>query len=265
MNVTLLKREIKANYKLLLIFMAVLTLYGSMIISMFDPKLGESLEQMAQTMPQLFAAFGMMKAGTTLLSFSVNYLYGFLLIAFPSVFIILLSNKLMARYIDRGSMAYLLATSNKRRTIATTQAVVLLLNVCFLIAYMTILCVIVSGAMFPHELEVAKFVMVNVGLLGLLFFLSGLCFFSSSVFNDSKLSNGVGAGCVIVFLLIQMISQVGNKFEGLKYLTPFTLFDTNGLMEYNERAILMMLSLYLAGICLFGIAIFLFDRRDLAL
>ncbi len=265
MNLTLLKREMKANYKLLLIFMAVLTLYASMIISMFNPKLGESLQQMAESMPQLFAAFGMMEVGTTLLTFMVNYLYGFLLIAFPSVFIILLSNKLMAHYIDSGSMAYLLATPNKRSTIAMTQAVFLVLNVFLLILYVTILSICVSEGTFPNTLEITKFILVNVGLFGLLIFLSGLCFFTSSVLKDSKLSNGLGAGFVVVFLLIEMISQVGDKFEILKYFTPLTLFDTKGLMGYDEKAIMMMMVLYVAGIVLFGLSIVLFDKRDLAL
>lgn len=265
MNATLLKREMKANYKLFLIFMAILTMYASMIISMFDPKLGESLEQMAQSMPQMFAAFGMLEAGTTLLHFVINYLYGFLLVVLPSIFIILLSNKLMARYIDRGSMAYLLATPNKRRTIATTQAVFLVLNVIVLVVYITVLSICISEGMFPNELEIDKFLLVNLGLLGLLLFLSGVCFFSSSVCKDTKLSSGLGPALVILFVLIQMISQVGEKFEALKYITPLTLFDTDGLMKFDEQSILMMIVLYVAGMGLFVISISLFDKRDLAL
>ena len=57
MSLTLFKREWKASWKLLAIFLAVLSLYGGMIVSMFDPKLGESLNMMAESMPQIFAAF----------------------------------------------------------------------------------------------------------------------------------------------------------------------------------------------------------------
>ena len=82
-NFTLLKKEIKSNYKILLIFIGVLTLYSSMIISMFDPKLGESLKQMAESMPGLFSAFKMSDPGSTMIEFISNYLYGFLFIVFP--------------------------------------------------------------------------------------------------------------------------------------------------------------------------------------
>ncbi|MFW5631406.1 hypothetical protein [Acetivibrio ethanolgignens] len=57
MNRILFLKECKSNYKLLLIFMAVLTMYGSMIVAMFDPRLGESLAMMAESMPDTCMVF----------------------------------------------------------------------------------------------------------------------------------------------------------------------------------------------------------------
>ena len=122
-NNTLFKRELKSNYKTMLIFIALISMYSSVIVLMFDPKLGESLSIMAESMLEIFAAFGMMNAGATLIEFVANYLYGFILIVVPTICIIILGNKLIARYVDKGSMAYLLATPNKRKNIVTTQAV----------------------------------------------------------------------------------------------------------------------------------------------
>lgn len=45
-NKTLFLKEWKTNWKMLVLFAAILTLYGAMIVSMFDPKLGESLKMM---------------------------------------------------------------------------------------------------------------------------------------------------------------------------------------------------------------------------
>ena len=58
MNFTLFKKESKSNWLLLVIFLGVLSVYGSMITMMFDPKMGDSLKAMADSMPDLFAAFG---------------------------------------------------------------------------------------------------------------------------------------------------------------------------------------------------------------
>lgn len=265
MNATLFKREIKANYVIILIFMAVLTMYSSMIVAMYDPKLGESLNLMAQSMPQLFAAFGMLEAGSTLIDFIVNYLYGFLFVVLPAVFILLLSNKLMARYIDRGSMAYLLATPNKRSKIAFTQAVFMVLSTLLLVIYVTVLCIIISHSLFPGDLDIPKFLIVNIGLFGLLFFLSGICFCASCVCSEAKLANGIGAGLVIAFVLIQMISQVGDKFENLKYATPLTLFNTDGILAGESKSIWMFIILYAVGLIFYSTGIIVFQKRDLSL
>ena len=263
MNGTLFKREVKANYKILLIFCAVLTLYGSMIISMFDPKLGESLNMMMESMSEIFAAFGMSTPGATLLEFLINYLYGFLFIVFPMIFIIILTNRLVTRYVDRGSMAYLLATPNKRIKIIGTQATLMIGALLVLVLYVTVLCISLGHFMFPGELEIGTFIKVNIGLYGLILFLASVCFCCSCIFNDSKYSTGLGAGLCIAFVLIQMISQVGDKFEGLRYVTPLTLFDASGIAQGQTNSIMGVVSLYIMGVILFAVGMTIFCKRDI--
>ena len=83
MNKTLFGKELKANLFVSVVIAAVLAMYVTVIVSMFDPDLGESLDLMMQSMPELFAAFGMATQGATLLDFMLNYLYGFLHVLFP--------------------------------------------------------------------------------------------------------------------------------------------------------------------------------------
>ena len=47
-NWTLYKRGIRGSWKMLLIFAAVLTMYFTIIISMFDPALGSALNEFAK-------------------------------------------------------------------------------------------------------------------------------------------------------------------------------------------------------------------------
>ena len=56
---TLLKKEFKANLLILIIFMALLSMYSVIIVAMYDPKLGESMNMLAlllecQIQEQLF-------------------------------------------------------------------------------------------------------------------------------------------------------------------------------------------------------------------
>ena len=141
----LFQREMRANCKVMLIFCGVFTLYGAVIISMFDPKLGDALNAMAASMPELFAAFVMSNPGATMLEFLVNYLYGFLFLVFPVVMILILVNRLIVRYVDRGAMAWLLASPHSRRTLALTQGKTLGLLVLMLTVYATVMCLALSS------------------------------------------------------------------------------------------------------------------------
>ena len=265
MNGALFRKELKLQWKLVAVFLAVLTLYGCMIISMFDPKLGESLKVMAESMPDIFSAFGMMNAGATLTEFLANYLYGFLLVVFPMVLLLLLCNRLVARPIERGSMAYLLASPSRRAQIILTQAAVLLLSLLAVAGYVTGLYTGVSAALFPGELEVEKFLLLNAGLFGLYVFLSGVCFLAACLWGGGKLALGAGAGVCAASLLLQMVARVGEKFEFLKYCTPLTLFDPTGLIAGDSGAVSSFLILYGAGLLCYAAGTWAFCRRDLCL
>lgn len=73
-NFTLLKKEFKSNISILITFMSILSMYGIVMISMFDPKLGESLKLMSENMPEMFALFGMNNFSSNLMDFLINYL-----------------------------------------------------------------------------------------------------------------------------------------------------------------------------------------------
>lgn len=265
MNMTLFRREIRASYKMILLFMGVITLYSVVIIAMFDPKLGESLNMMAASMPELFAAFGMANVGATMLDFMANYLYGFILLVIPMLCLLLLANRLVVRYVDQGSMAYLLATPNTRAVIIRTQMIFLLCVTVVLIGYAAGLGLACSQLLFPGELDIQKYLALNLGLLGLHLFLSGLCFFSSCLFSDQKRATGLSGGCLIAFLLIQMLSQVSDKLEFLKNLTPLTLFQPKEIIAGSAGALALCLILAVLGLILYLIGAVLFCRRDLSL
>lgn len=265
MNSVLFKKEIKSNWVLFVIFAGVLSVYSVMIIMMFDPKLGDSLRMMADSMPQLFSAFGMADVGTTLLEFVTGYLYGFLLTIFPGVYIIILSNRLVAKYVDNGSMAYLLAVPEKRRKIVMTQGIYLLLTLAAMVIYCAVLILAMGEMLFPGKMDTAGFMRVNIGLLGLLVFFGGISFCASCLCNESKNSSAIGATILVYSVLLQMVSQVGEKFENAKYATPLTLFDVEGLSAGDAKAWMTCAVLYVSGFALVGIGISCFSKRDLPL
>ena len=222
-NMALYKREVKGSLKLLFIFCAVITMYVSVIINMYDPQMMKMLDSFTEAMPELMASVGMKANAADLLGFMVSYLYGFILLIFPMLFCILRGNGLIAKYVDKGSMVSLVAAPVKRRTIAFTQVKVLVSGILLLVFYSTIVELICAESGFPGELDITALLVLNGGLLCLHLFIGSICFLSSCIFSDTKYSVAFGAGIPAFMYVLQMLANVGGKAENAKYFTFFTL------------------------------------------
>lgn len=262
-NWALFQREIKASVKLLVIFGAIITMYVSCIIGLYDPATMEMLDGFAEAMPEIMAAVGMTPGATNLLGFMISYLYGFILLLFPMVFSILRANGLIAKYIDMDSMVYLVAAPVKRRTIATTQMLVLIGGISLLMVYTTVLEMAAAQMLFPGELVLSEVLRLNAGLLLLHILIGGICFCASCIFSESKYSALFGAGIPTLMYLFKMIANVGKGAENVKYLSVFTLFDPNGLVANDSHALLQMMVLLVGALILYPVGIAVFCRKDL--
>lgn len=262
-NLTLYKREMKGSIRLIVIFAAVITLYVSIIISMYDAEQMALLDGIVESMPEIMAAVGMKAGAASLLGFMISYLYGFILLIFPMVFCILRGNGLIAKYIERGSMVSLAAAPVKRRIIAFSQMTVLVSGILILVIYSTVLQIVCSEISAPGELEVTELFRLNVGLLCLHLFIGGICFLASCIFSDTRYSVGVGAGIPALMYLLQMLSNVGGRADTARYFTFFTLFDPDGIAIGDSGAVFGAAMLLAGSIVLYSLGIIVFSRKDL--
>ncbi len=262
-NATLYKREMKGSLKMLIIFAAIISMYVAIIISMFDPEMMETLDSFYEVMPELMASVGMSAGATSLIGFMISYLYGFILLIFPMLFCILRGNSLIAKYADNNSMVTLLSAPIKRRTIATTQLLVLISGVLLLIVYTSGLEIVIAEINFSGALVISELLKLNAALLCLHLFIGGVCFLASCVFSDTKYSIALGAGIPALMYVLQMLANAGEKAEVIKYFTFFTLFDANGVVAGESAATMGVLALLLGAILLYTIAVTVFCKKDL--
>lgn len=264
-NLTLFKKEFKSNYKLFVIFLAILIMYIVIIVMMFDPELGNALDEMAKAMPQLMAAFGMVNSGNTLITFMASYLYGFILTLLPLIYIIFLSIRLITQYVDNGSMSYLLATPNSRKKLITTQMVIMLLWV--LVLYLSVIAVGIFSAqlMFPGDLDISRFLILNLNLIVFMYAISGLCFMVACSFDETKKVIGITTGISVMFYLIQMLTSMNERLSGLKYFTIYTLFPYSDIASGVTNGTWQMIILFISGTMMFFIGRSVFIRRDLSI
>ena len=266
MNSALFKQGIRSTWKTLIIFSSVVTMYVSIMVAMYDPStpdMSSVFEEFYNFMPEMMNAMGMNINIANLTGFLASYLYGFILLIFPMVYIIITANGLLVRHTERGSMAYLLASPNKRGRIALTQAATLILGIFVIVAYAALLGIVVSEAMFAGELDITSYLILNTGLFCLHFFIGGLCFFASCVTNEVRKATLIGSGISVVCFLFQSLANVGEKFEGLKYASFFTLFDSTLLIEGSQKGYIMAVCLFAAGAVLFTAGTVSFTRRDM--
>ncbi len=264
MSGTLLRRDAALAWRPFALIGAVLAMYAGVVTSMFDPELGESLRMMMEAMPQMFAAFGMASPGSTLAGFLANYLYGFLYIALPLVLILLLNSRFLVRWIDRGSMAWLLAAPLSRRRLAAVQAAALAGAVTLLCLWIAGLGLGFAAAMFPGELEMSRYAAMNLGLWALLQLLAALCFVAGCAVPDSRFATGTGGGICVLFVLVDMLAGMDEGWQTLRFFTPMTLFDPVGLADGTAD---LWPAAVLAGaaLALYVLGIAVFRRRDLSL
>ncbi|HKL80124.1 MAG TPA: ABC transporter permease subunit [Mobilitalea sp.] len=262
---SLLKATIKQNYIVFIIVIGILMMYMPIIIGMYDPKTQESLNEMLEMMPKgLISAIGFSGSFTSLLGFIGGYFYGFLILFIPMIYTIITCNRSISSHVDKGSMAYLLSTPNTRNKIAKTQAAFILVSITLIIAFVTVVGLVLSNVQFPGELDVSRFLLLNFGVLLLYYALTGIGFFASCLFNDTKNSLAIGAGLPVVFLLLQMISNVGEKTRFLKYFSLFTLFDPDKIIQ-GEGFVPSFIVLGTIAVVMYSAAIYVFKKRDLPL
>lgn len=260
---TLFKRNIMTGFKLMIPFIAILTLYNCMIIWMYDPELSASLKQFQEIMPEMMAAVGMTGSTGTMIEFINTYLYGFIMMFIPVIFVIMIVNKTIMHYVDNGSVACLLATPNSRTKIIWTQLLSVMVLLFALIAIMAGIGLTCSQILFDDALDVKKYILLNAATLLLDFGISGISVLAACVFNESKWYLMIGAGLPLLFYVIQMMANMGGKLEKLKYATLFTLMPGKKIMEGKDGVWEACLVLFLIGVILYIVGAQYFKKKDM--
>lgn len=210
----------------------------------------------------------------TLIVGSIFYKLAGLLL--PIIYMIMVSNNLIANQVDRGSMAYILSTSTKRNTVVFTQAVYLIGSLLAMFCLTTITgCVCLAIVSDEVTLTYGKLILLNIGAFLVLFALSGLCFFTSCFFDRSKRSMAIGGGLSIFALVAAMLGLFGSpvipsvvRLDSLNYFnytTIISLFDVVSIIEGTSTFIWKFAILFVCGIIGYVAGSVKFIKKDLPL
>lgn len=195
----------------------------------------------------------------------------------PMVFVIMTANSLLAGQVDSGSMAYVLSTPTKRRTVSVTQMTYLLFALFSMFALLTVVSVIavwiVGGNNFA--INFSEILLFNLGAFLTMFAIAGFCFMCSAIFNRTKHSLSIGGGLTIFSLVCTILGLFGSsvvpsamrisQMNFFNYLSLITFFDTTDILTGSMDWLWKFGILLVVGIVTIIIGVFRFDKKDLPL
>ena len=186
------------------------------------------------------------------------------------------SNNLIVAQVDSGSMAYVLSTSTKRKTVAFTQMVYLVGSL-FAMFFLSAITGCISLCFVEEEVSLtfSSLILLNVGAFLALFALSGLCFLTSCWFDRSKRSMALGGGLSVFALVAAMLGLFGSKvlpsvvrLETLNFFNYFTiisLFDAISIVDGSINFLWKFAILLAIGLTGYIIGTIKFIKKDLPL
>ena len=196
----------------------------------------------------------------------------------PIIYMIMASNNLIAGQVDSGSMAYVLSTSTKRRTVVFTQGLYLAGSLLAMFALTTAtgcVCLAIVSAKTAIELTYGKLVLLNVGAFLVLFALSGLNFLTSCWFDRSKRSMAIGGGLSIFALVAAMLGLFGSPvipsvvrldaLNSFNFVTIISLFDVVSILGGTVTFIWKLAILFALGVAGYIVGSAKFVKKDLPL
>ena len=114
------------------------------------------------------------------------------------------------------------------------------------------------------DFDIFDYVMLNLGILLLMFATSSISFLFSCLFNLTKNAVALGAGIPIAFYLFQTMASVSEDMEFFRFFTINTLYDPPGIVSGNSFT-WQFAVLGAIGVVLYGISVKIFKEKDLPL
>lgn len=227
------------------------------------------LQALLHALPKsLIAATGITAGLSSPLAYLVSEFYSMLYLWILMIFTVLGIHRLLAQGPSRGFAGPWLSGPVTRRDWVVSQGLVWLTGLVLIILAVTI-ATVVAMATWEANTKLSFHVLFALnGLIFLLFVaLSGLVALCAVGFSDDQRGLSASASIVTVEYVLSLVSGLAPHLRWLSDVTFFSLYRPSVIVTTHshnygtEQAILLIL----AAACFWGVALWLFSRRDLQL
>lgn len=177
------------------------------------------------------------------------------------------AKKLIAEQVDNGSFSYVMSAPIKRKTVAFTQGLYLVVTVLAMYALFFAIGLI-SFAIWGQFMEVKTFFLLNFGSFLLNLLVSGIGFLATCLFNSSAKTTAVATGLPLGFFLLYVVATFfgSNKILSYcKYLTINSLYSPTDILAGSGNVIWQFAVLAVMAALAFLAGGFIFEKKDLPL
>lgn len=158
----------------------------------------------------------------------------------PLIFLIVVSNKLVASEVQSGAITYVVTSSVSRREIIMTKMFYMIISIFAGFVLQLILTLpVISMYQDKIDLSTSAYVLKLFALTMLLFAISGITFIASSIFNKTLWSFVMGAGVPIAFFLFNMLGMINDTLEPMKYLSLNTLMTDAKIYADSAKQVIL--------------------------
>jgi len=257
-------RELKSNFKSLLIYIAIVGFFVVIGFSKFSAY-AENPELIAvlDTMPEaLLESFNMNSFNLTTVSGFFGVMYAFLGLIL-GIAAAMWGSDIISKEERDKTVEFSLTLPVKRSTLITAKAAAAFTN-CILLALAAWGMNWISAGKYNPEPEFYEFLslgMVTLVIMQMIFLALGL--FLGSALKQHKRASSMAVSILLGTYFFSVIAGLKEEWEFLKYFTPFKYFDPVDIMNESKIGMdYLWLSLGIIAVSLVG-AYLSYSRRDL--
>lgn len=260
----IIKREMKANLKSLIVWMVSLTLLffaASSEYSVFAEN--EEIAALMQNPAFLdvFKALGVNKIDIMspegYLSLMSFYIYLPL-----AIYSALIGSGIIAKEERDKTAEYVFTLPVTRNKVLASKLIVAILYSLFLTLWLMLFSYWAFGRIASSNNFTPFMINLTMGVFftQLVFLSIGLVL--SSILKQYKKSGSITLGILITTFMISMLTQITDKVDFLKYVTPFQYFNVNDMLSGEFAIEFLVVSFVIVASCITGLFYF-YNKRDL--
>lgn len=260
---TLIKHELRQGSRTLAIWTAAIGFLLAICVFMFPEMKGEmdGVSEMFSSMGSFTEAFGIdrLNFGTLIGFYAVEC--GNILGLGGAFFTALLAVGVLAKEEKEHTAEFLLTHPISRQQVVTEKLTAVLLQI-FIMNAIIFGVSVISVAMIGEEVPWKEIAMLHLAYFLLQLELAGICFGISAFLRRGSL--GIGLGIAIMMYFLNLIANISDGAEYLKYITPFGYAEGADIVANGSLDAALVLPGMLYMVIGIIVAYWEYGKRDIA-